>query len=88
MEKRNLTLKVSRKSRSGFTLVEVIVSMVILVIPMSAIGILLVGGQRGWDKTYSSAHKQIKADAQTVIGKTLRIAAVVAQKRRHLLRPS
>jgi len=46
--------------------VELMITICIAVIPLSAAGILLVGGQRGWEKTYYSAHRQIKADAQTV----------------------
>jgi hypothetical protein len=50
----------------GFTLFELMTTIVISVIPISVVGILLVGGQRNWNQMYLSANKQIKIDAQTV----------------------
>jgi coenzyme F420-reducing hydrogenase delta subunit len=49
----------------GFTLLELMTTIVITVIPISVVGILLVGGQRNWNQTYLSVNKQIKIDAQT-----------------------
>ena len=59
-------LNAGRKFRSGLSVVELMITICIAVIPFSAAGILLVSGQRSWEKTYYSAHRQIKADAQTV----------------------
>lgn len=57
----------SGKFRSGFTLVELITTMVISLILVLVVGVLLVSGQRAWQQTYNSAHKQIKQDAQAVM---------------------
>jgi hypothetical protein len=49
----------------GFTLLELMTTIAVSVVPMSAVGILLIWGQRNWTKTYLSVNKQIKIDAQT-----------------------
>ena len=49
--------------RQGFTLVEMIVAMIINMIIISGVGILMVGGNRAWQKCYNSANHQIKQDA-------------------------
>lgn len=59
-------LNAGRKFRSGLSVVELMITICIAIIPFSAAGVLLVSGQRGWEKTYYSAHRQIKADAQAV----------------------
>jgi len=56
-----------RKFRPAVTILEVVITMTISAIVVSAVGILLVSGQRAWQKTYSSAHKQIKEDAHYVM---------------------
>lgn len=56
----------SRKFRSGFTMVELITTMAIANIIVLVVGVLLVSGQRTWNKTYNSAHNQIKDDAKAV----------------------
>lgn len=56
----------NRKFRSGVTLIELFVAMAISLILILVVGILLVGGQRAWQNTYDSAHKQIKEDAQAI----------------------
>lgn len=53
----------SRKLHSGFTLVELIFTMSIVIILALVVGTLLVSGHRAWQRTYDSAHKQIKEDA-------------------------
>lgn len=55
------------KFRSGLTLIEMTVSMSISAILVLTVGILLVGGQKAWQRTYNSAHKQIKQDAQAIM---------------------
>jgi hypothetical protein len=47
-------------------MMELVVTMAISLILMSAIGILLVSGNRTWQQTYNSAHKKIKEDADIV----------------------
>lgn len=56
----------NRKFGCGVTLVELIITMVIGVTLILAIGVLLVGGQLAWRNTYASAHKKIKEDAQAI----------------------
>lgn len=55
------------KFRSGLTLYELIVTMVIAPIIILAVSVLLIGGQRSWQQTYNSAHKEIKLQAQDVM---------------------
>lgn len=55
--------RAAKKLRSAVTLVELIVAMSISSLVMLNVGILLVSGQRAWQKTYNSAHHQIKEDA-------------------------
>jgi len=57
----------SRKFDSGLTLVELVVTMLISSIFVLVVGILVVSGQRGWNKVYNSAYKQIKQDSQAVM---------------------
>ncbi len=54
------------KFRCGVTLVELIITMVIAVTLILAVGVLLVGGHRAWQNTYASAHKKIKEDARAI----------------------
>ena len=56
----------SGKFRSGVSLIELIVTMAISSMLVLVVGVLLVSGQRSWQKTYDSANKQIKQDAQAV----------------------
>ncbi len=55
------------KSRHGFTLIELVVTVVIAMVLIPVIGVLLIGGHRAWSNTYLSAHKKIKQDAQAVM---------------------
>lgn len=50
----------------GVTMVELVVAMVMSVMLIFAVGIVLVGGNRAWQRTYDSAHKKIKQDAEAV----------------------
>jgi len=56
-----------RKTRVGVTIIELVITMAISTMLISVVGILLVSGQRAWNRTYNSAHKQIKEDAQDVM---------------------
>jgi len=56
-----------RKFHSGLTLTELTVAMVIAMIISLAVGVLLASGQRSWNQTYNTTHKQIREDAQAVM---------------------
>ena len=56
----------SRKFRCGFTLIEIVITSVISVIIILSAGVLLVGGNRAWQRTYNSANKKIKLDADAI----------------------
>jgi hypothetical protein len=47
----------------GVTLVEITIAMTLNSIVALAVGILLIGGNRGWQNIYESANKKIKQDA-------------------------
>ena len=51
------------QKRSGFTLVEIIVAIIANMIVISGVGILLIGGERSWQKCYNSANHNVKQDA-------------------------
>lgn len=53
----------NKNRRHGFTLIEIIVAIVINMIVISGVGVLLVGGNRAWQKCYDSANNQMKQDA-------------------------
>jgi len=52
--------------RPGFTLMELVITMLISPTLALVVGILLVSGNRAWLRTFNSAHKKIKQDAQAV----------------------
>ncbi|MCK5171928.1 MAG: hypothetical protein KAR47_00965 [Planctomycetes bacterium] len=52
------------KWAAGVTLVELITTMIIAVIPLSSVTVLVIGGQHSWGKTYLSANRKIKSDAE------------------------
>lgn len=54
------------KIRSGFTLIELTVTMLISTVVVLAVGTLLVAGQRSWLRTYDSAYETIKGDAKVI----------------------
>lgn len=71
MRQKKLTER-SRKCRRGVTLIELITTMIIAVIPISSVTVLVIGGQHSWGKTYLSANRRIKSDAEnscTIFGK-------------------
>jgi len=57
----------SRKFRRGVTVVELVITIAVASVLVLAVGVLLVSGQRAWQRTYNSAHKQIKDDALNVM---------------------
>jgi len=58
----NRCKKTSRLS-GAFTLLEVVVTLAILIIPILAVTILAAGGSRSVRQTYNSIHKPIRQDA-------------------------
>lgn len=50
--------------RKGTTFVELLVAAAISVIPLSAIGILLVGAQQNWHKTFHSGNREVEIQGQ------------------------
>jgi prepilin-type N-terminal cleavage/methylation domain-containing protein len=55
-----------RKYCTGFTLMELMVTMSISSILMLVVGVLIVSAIVGWQQTYNMGHKQIDEDATTV----------------------
>ena len=46
--------------RKGATFVELLVAAAISVLPLSAVGILFVGGHQNWHKTFDSSNRKIE----------------------------
>ncbi len=63
----NKVLSGNGRLRAGFTLVELSITMVISSILAMVVGILLVSGQRAWNKTYESSNHQIQFDAEGIM---------------------
>jgi signal peptidase I len=61
--------RLTTKSAKGIGLMELVVTMVISIIPVSLVGILLVSGQQNWHQTYKIANStmEVEAQAATVI---------------------
>jgi hypothetical protein len=51
--------------RPGFTLVEMMIAIVIAVVPIFAVGMLLVGSQRQWTSMFGSATSGVRQDCVT-----------------------
>lgn len=52
--------------KSGFTLVELMISMAVMVIISLAIGAVVVDGQNGWSRMYDNIHSDIFTDSYVV----------------------
>lgn len=65
--KKNLSGR--RRVRKGLTLIELAVTCAISVIPVAAIGVMFVGGQRDWERTYQRANRitEIEGHGATAI---------------------
>lgn len=50
------------KSSRGFTLIELITAMAIMLFVILAIGMTLVDGQRGWNNMYERMHSDVVTD--------------------------
>ena len=55
------------KLSAGLTLIELVITMVISILLVLAVGILLLSGQRAWRQTYDAAHKKIMQDAHATM---------------------
>ncbi len=56
--------KIRNRFAMGLTMVELVVTLSISVIPISSVGILIVNGQRSWQNSYQSANRPVLADSQ------------------------
>jgi hypothetical protein len=54
-----------RSFARGVMLIELVAAAAICLIPVSAVLVLLIGGQRGWRAGYELANRQIEIDGQT-----------------------
>jgi len=50
--------------RKGATFVELLIAAAISVLPLSAVGILFVGGHQNWHKTLESSNREIEIQGQ------------------------
>jgi prepilin-type N-terminal cleavage/methylation domain-containing protein len=55
-----------QRFRSGVTLIELVITMAISLMLFSAVGLLLISGNRTWQQSYNSANKKIKQEADDV----------------------
>jgi len=55
-----------KKYRMGHTLTELIVTMIMGSMLTLTVGVMLVSGQRAWNKAYNSANHRLKQDAQAI----------------------
>jgi len=53
--------------RSGLTLIELLITMAVSSVLVLAVGALLVGGQRSWQRTYDQANSKMQQDSQAVM---------------------
>lgn len=53
--------------QTGFTLIELLIVILIAAIPIVAVGILLSGASRGWQKIYNETNGPIRQDAAAVM---------------------
>jgi len=53
-----------RRFVKGLSLIELMITIAISIIPTSLISVLLISGQYSWDKTYSQTNKQIEIEGQ------------------------
>jgi prepilin-type N-terminal cleavage/methylation domain-containing protein len=61
-----LSIKTFHRTRA-FSLIELLVVISIVAIPILAVGVLLSGASRGWEKIYEDTHSPIRQDAMAVM---------------------
>lgn len=61
-----LPIKTLHRTRA-FSLIELLVVVAIVAIPIVAVGILLSGASRGWEKIYEDTHSPIRQDALAIM---------------------
>jgi len=54
--------------RHAFTLVEVMVTLMILVIPILVVGIVLADSHRSWNTLYNNIHSDVSEDSNVSVG--------------------
>ncbi len=55
------------QKKQGFTLLEMMISITITVIPIMAVAAMLSNGQRTWNNVYSSTFTQLQAESMTAL---------------------
>ena len=55
------------KAQSGFTLIELALTAVLVLIPILAVTVLLVNGQNTWNAIYQSTTNRVYTDSQAVL---------------------
>ena len=55
-------IKKRPRAPRGFTIVELMITMVVMVIILLAIGVVIVDGQHGWNITYDRIHSDVITD--------------------------
>ncbi len=64
MEECGTALRSKRRFAQGVTLIEVVIVVPMSVAAVFAVLVLLIGGQRSWEKGYNLANRQIEIDGQ------------------------
>jgi hypothetical protein len=64
MKDKNIKLFNRSGLRKGATFVELLITVVISVIPLSAVGVLIVGGQQNWHKAFRASNREIEIQGQ------------------------
>jgi prepilin-type N-terminal cleavage/methylation domain-containing protein len=57
----------NRIHTKAFSLIELLVAIAIVAIPIAAVGILLSGASRGWERIYEDTNSPIRQDAMAVM---------------------
>ncbi|MBN1795550.1 MAG: prepilin-type N-terminal cleavage/methylation domain-containing protein [Sedimentisphaerales bacterium] len=58
---------INKKISAGFTLVELLVTMLISSILLLVVGVLLIGGQRSWEKIYGDANSEMRQGSHAIM---------------------
>ena len=64
MEEYGTAFRGKRRFAQGVTLIEVVIAVSLSVVPVFAMLVLLIGGQRSWENGYNLANRQIEIDGQ------------------------